>query len=288
MTLLWSALAIGALYALVAALFNIGMAQSGVFNFAAPQTVMVGAFVSYEFVSRGPQISAVLLVPICLLVGAVLGYVTELVAVRPVISRGGDGILITTVGVAFVLEGIAFATYGTDGHRVSVFGLDRGIDLLGGRLAVVDIVLVFAAVAGILALHTLTRRSRWGLEGRAVTIDSTSAMLRGINGARGRAQVLMLAGALGSALGILAATKIHSSFDLGIQLLVYAFVAFAVGGIGSFHGCLVGGLIVGLLQAYTARYIGAEYSLIFAFALLLLTLLIRPTGLFGTRQLRLV
>jgi branched-chain amino acid transport system permease protein len=286
MTVLWAGLALGALYALVAMLFNIGMAQAGVFNFAVPQVLMAGAFVGYEFSGSGLASVPVLIV-VALLVGGLLGLLIDLLAVRPA-SRGGHGILITTVGAAFVVEGAAFIVYGVDGHNVTLFGLNRQFDLLGGRLAAVDVVIMVVAVAAIAAIQFLTRRSRWGLEGRAATLDSESASLRGVNVVVNRAQAFVLAGALAAAIGVLAAVKINASFSLGTSLLVYSFVAFTVGGIGSFPGCLAGGVIVGLLQAYTGRYIGAEYSLMLAFFLLLIVLLTRPTGLFGNRQLRIV
>lgn len=286
MTVLWAGLALGGLYALIAMLFNIGMAQAGVFNFAIPQIVMVGAFLAYEFSGKGGS-SVLLLVIACLLVGGVLGFLIDLVAVRPA-SRGGHGVLITTVGAAFVIEGAAFALYGVDGNSVAILGMDNQIHLLGGRLAIVDLMIMVLAVLGIFAVQKLTKSTRWGLEGRAATIDPDSASLRGINVSMNRVQAFILAGSLACVVGILAAVKVNASFTLGTSLLVYSFVAFAVGGIGSFKGCLVGGFLVGLLQAMTSRYIGAEYALMIAFLLLLVTLLVRPTGLLGDRQLRTV
>jgi len=286
MTVLWAGLALGALYATVAMLFNIGMAQAGVFNFAIPQVLMVGAFVGYEFAGASLAILPVVFV-VAAGAGAILGLLIELVAVRPA-ARGGHGILITTVGAAFVIEGAAFIKYGVGGHNVTLFGWDRLFDLLGGRLFVVDAVIAVVAVVSIAGVYVLSRRTRWGLEGRAATLDPESAALRGVNVTANRLQAFMLAGALAAVVGVLAAVKINASYGLGTSLLVYSFVAFAVGGIGSYPGCLVGGVVVGLLQAYTARYIGAEYALMIAFLLLLIVLLARPTGLLGNRQLRIV
>jgi branched-chain amino acid transport system permease protein len=288
MTVLWAGLALGALYALVAMLFNIAMAQSGVFNFAVPQIVMVGAFVGYEMSGVSAGVGGLLLaVAIGVVLGAALGAAVEMVAVRPVLLRG-HGVLITTVGAAFVIEGIVLARYGVDGQQVALAGLNDYTTVFGGTLARVDIVLIVLALMAVVGLEALCRGTRWGLEGRAVTMDAESAQLRGINTALNRLGVFALAGGLAAVLGVLVAVKINASYELGASLLVYAFVAFAVGGIGSFRGCLLGGLIVGLLEAYSARYIGAESSLMLAFALLVATLMIRPAGLLGARELRMV
>lgn len=288
MTVLWAGLALGALYALVAMLFNIAMAQSGVFNFAVPQVVMVGAFVAHEISGVGSGATGLATaVLVAAVLGAVLGMLVEVLAVRPVLHRG-HGVLITTVGAAFVIEGIILAAYGVDGHRVALAGLNDYVTILGGTMARVDIVFIVLAPVAVVALEALTRRTRWGLAGRAVTIDTESAQLRGINATMNRLLVFALAGTLAGALGVFVAVKANASYELGASLLVYAFVAFAVGGIGSFRGCLVGGLIVGLLEAYSARYMGAEMSLMLAFALLVTVLMIRPSGLLGARELRIV
>ncbi|WP_432969679.1 branched-chain amino acid ABC transporter permease [Dactylosporangium sp. CA-233914] len=286
MTIIWTGLAFGSLYTLIAVVFNIGMAQSAVFNFAAPQTVMIGAFISYELgASRG--VPAVFVLATCILVGALIGALVEVVAIRP-LSVGGHGALVTTVGAAFVIEGAAYVIWGEDIRRQDFLAGERTFTLLGGRVATVDIVAIVAAVLVVTAMHLVTHRTRWGLYGRAATSDREVAMLRGINVPAGKTSAFAVAGALGCCVGVLAGPMVYVGFSLGTVLIIYAFVALAVGGIGSYWGCLAGGLSVGLFQALSDRYLGGTYTLSAIFLVLLATLLVRPTGLLGVQKLRMV
>jgi branched-chain amino acid transport system permease protein len=284
MTVVWAGLAVGALYALVATLFNLCMAQTGVFNFAAPQMVMVGAFVTYELYGV-LHLWYPLVVILSVLAGAVAGALVELLAVR-FIPGGGHTVLVTTVGASFLIEGLAFVRYDTNAYTVPFVVRDKVLSVLGGRISIVDIVLVILAVAVTTAAAVVSRRTRWGLNGRAATMDRQAAAIRGVNVRLNQTSAFAVAGAIGGLVGVLAGAKIHASFDVGTALVVYAFVAFALGGIGSYWGCLIGGIAVGMLQAFTTRYVNGSAALIITFGLLLVVLLVRPTGLFGLARLR--
>lgn len=284
MTVLWTGIGLGALYALVAALFNVGMAQTGVFNFAAPQTVMIGAFVAYELaaVRDVPYLVVMVVSP---LVGALVGTAVELLAVRP-LKGDGHSLLITTVGAAFLIEGYAYVRYDVQAYSVPFLVEDRTFTVFGGRVNLIDFIMMIAAVVVITGLHVLSQHTRWGLNGRAATIDPAAASVLGVNVRFNRTVAFAVAGGLGGLVGLLAGAKIHASADLGTALIVFAFVAFALGGIGSYWGCLAGGVVVGLSQALASRYVGGSWSMTIVFALLLAALLIRPTGLFGLARLR--
>lgn len=287
MTIIWAGLALGSVYALTALLYNVTVATAGVFSFAAAQYVMVGTFVSY-LVAVQWELPALLAVPAGAVVGGVLGYLTELLAIRPLKDKTGWAPLVTTVGAGVVIEGLAFAIWGSDPLRVPPVVPDRALQILGGQLQPNDLLLIVLGVLLCLGAHLLHTRSRWGLMGRAMTVDRDNAAARGIN-VRGLVSgSFVVAGALGGALGIVVAPKTETVFSVGTVLVVYAFAALTAGGFGSYVGCWVGGIVIGLLQTHTERYIGGSYPLLLVFVLVLVVLLIKPTGLFGDRRARLV
>lgn len=284
-TILLSGLATGAVYAIVALGFNIVLSTSGVFNFAAPQFVLVGAMVAYSglVVEQWPFALVVL---VAVVMGGVLGGLEERVAIRPLKDVGGHGALVTTVGVATVIEGAVLLIYGTD-PRVVPFAWDNPtLTVASGRISLVSVLLVVLAVVLFALLHLASTRTRWGLTGRASTSDRDVTMLRGVDVQAVRASGFVLQGAMLAGAGTLIVVNTGATYELGNNLVILGFVALTLGGLGSYAGCLVGGLATGLVQQVAARYLPAEYALIVLYVLLLATLLAKPTGLLGNGRLR--
>ncbi|MET0821295.1 MAG: branched-chain amino acid ABC transporter permease [Aeromicrobium sp.] len=287
MTIIWTGIALGSLYAIAAVLYNLTVATAGIFNFAAAQYVMVGVFVA--FVIQGElDLPLILAVPAGAAIGGLIGWLTEVAAVRPLEDKTGWAPLVTTVGASVVIEGVIYAIWGADPRNVDSILPSDSLTIFGGRLQATDLALIVTAVVLCTAAHVVHSRTRWGLMGRAMTNAPDTAAIRGINTKRLVTGSFVLAGSLGGASGVLIAPKTGAVFSLGATLVVFAFAALTVGGFGSYVGCLVGGLIVGLIQVHTERYLGSSYPLLIIFGTLLVVLLIRPTGLFGDRRIRLV
>ena len=284
---IWAGLAVGAIYVLVAVGFNIVFVVSGTFNFAQPQFLMVGAFISYTVV-----VSLKLPVIVALIVGAgigaIVGAIEEYVAVRPVSGRGVHGELVTTVGASVVIQGSALLIWGADPLRVPGMGADHLVNFAGGRLSINDLVLIALAVLVALGTHLWFRTSRTGIASLATAEDRTAAQVRGINTKRLSVGAFAVAGALLGCLGSVVAPKTFAVFTLGTVLVLKAFVALALGGFGSFPGALLGGLVVGIVEALAGRYWGASYVNVTIFAVLIAVLMLRPQGLFGTTRERAV
>lgn len=286
MTELFTGLSTGALYGLVALIFSIGMTQTGVFDFAAPQALMVGSFIAYMSVTN-TGFPLWLAGALSVLAGATLGVFVEALAVRP-LGANRHGALVTTVGAAFVIQGIAFVIWGPDAHSVRVDWAAKVHDVWGGKIQTIDFVMLAMLLVTVVVLMVVSERTPWGLAGRASMIDRDLAASRGVNVLANRVITFAAAGALAGGVGFLAGMKVYTSFDLGTTILVFSFAALTLGGIGSFPGAAVGGLIIGITQSYTARYLGDSYGLIAVFTLLLLVLLVRPAGIMGKKGLRLV
>jgi branched-chain amino acid transport system permease protein len=287
MTILWAGLSVGAIYTLVALGYNIPLAQTGIFNFAQGQIVVFGTFFAWFVMGDHGWPWWVAIVGGAA-TGGLIAAVEELLAIRPVVAKGSHALLVTTVGAAVIIEGVLLATWGSTTRSVNFFAGNNGFSLLGGRLLPVDLWLIAAAVIISFGLHAVSRYTLWGLAGRAATDDMAAAVVRGVNVTRLRMSAFILAGALGAALGPLIGPVSGIDVSTGISLTIYGFVALALGGFGSFPGCLVGGMAIGLVEAYASRYFGVAYPPLILFGILIVLLLLKPTGLFGQRGLRVV
>jgi branched-chain amino acid transport system permease protein len=285
MTTIWSGLSVGALYAIGGLLFTLPLVRTGILNFAQPFLVILGGYVAVELVGHGWPIVAVLAALLAL--GALVGGLQEILTVRPTGGRH-DSALVVTLGMGIAIEGFILAVWGSDPKSLSFFGGDEAFSLFGGRLQPVDLWLIGIAVIAACVLQYASSATRWGMLGRAAMSDEIGATLRGINTPRLRTLAFALGAALACAVGPLAGAKSGVEYGGGLHLAVFAFAALSIGGFGSFVGALFGGLFVGLVEAFASRYLGIDYVSILVFAILCTVLLVRPTGVFGSRQLRTV
>lgn len=285
MTLLFGGLALGAVYALVAIGYNIVFISSKTFNFAQAQLMMVGCFVAYTgMVTLDlPFYLAALLAAAAVFVVAAI---EERVAIRPL--KDPHAVLVTTLGAAVLLDGGTQLLWGSQPLTVPFFGGDTVLSVLGGRVYPVEIALIVVTVVLVLALIWASRRYVVGLALLAMSEDREAAMLRGVNVRRLAFGAFAGAGALAGVLGVIVGPQTYAVATLGTSLALKGFVVLAIGGFGSLHGTLVGGLIVGLVESFASRYFGGEYALISVFVVLITVLMIRPAGLFVRRQERAV
>lgn len=287
MTTIWAGLSLGAVFAIVAIGYNVVYIASRVFNFAQAQFVMIGAFIALE-AGRTAQLPLWLTIILCALAGGIVGALEELGAVRWLRGRGAHNELVTTLGVATLLSGIALVVFGSNPQRIPYFTDLAPLDLLGGRVLLVELLVILAAVAVAVAVGIVTQRTMIGLASLATSEDREAGALRGINAGWLAIGAFVIAGALLAALGPLIGAKTFAVYNLGDLLAVKAFVALAIGGFGSYAGAVVGGFGVGLIEVFAARYLGSEWPNITVFVLLLIVLLVIPQGIFGRRTGRTV
>jgi branched-chain amino acid transport system permease protein len=285
MTLIWGGLSLGAVYAIIAIGYNIVFTASGVFNFAHAQLLMVGTFIAYWGLAVAKLPVVLVFVLGGLIVGA-LAVVEERIAIRPI--KGTEGQLVTTVGVATLLNGATQLIWGGQPLTVPFLSSTRVWTIFGGRVLPIEMLLIVVAVVITVGLVVYTRRSMIGLATLAMAEDREAASLRGIN-----VRVLALgafaaSGVLAGVLGPVVGPKTFAVATLGSALALKGFVALALGGFGSLSGGLIGGFVIGLTEQYTSRYLGSTYSNLIIFGVLLLVLMARPTGLFGQVKERVV
>jgi branched-chain amino acid transport system permease protein len=284
MTTIFSGLSDGSLYALVGILLTIPLVRCGDFNFAQPMVIVLGEYVLVDLTGKGWA-----LIPIAIVlaaIGGALGGLQEIFLSRP--TRKKDAEMVAMVGLFVAIEGFVIAYYGTNPESVNFFGGMGTVHLLGGVLAPDDLWLIGLTIVAAGVLHYAVRHTRWGVLGRAAMTDDTAARLRGVNVPRLRTVAYVVAGALSCAFAVFVAPKTGVTTDNALHLVIFGFAGMAIGGFGSFTGTAAGGIIIGLVETFSSRYLTVDWAELLVFAMLVLVLVIRPQGIFGPRGLRLV
>jgi branched-chain amino acid transport system permease protein len=277
-------LALGAIYALTAMVYNTMYSTSKVLSFGAGQFAMVGGIAcAWMMLSlRQPLWEALIFV---IAVGGLFGLLTEIIAVRRVIDDSASHLwVLTTLALATIVEqgvGLVWGWEPTPFPRL--FAQAKGT-LLDQKFWFP----VAIAVAASLMLELFYKRTMLGKSFLAVAEDEFAARARGVSSTTVRVLSFMLAGVIGALSGLAAGQLTFADASLGARLGLGGFLALAVGGIGSSMGCLVGGLFAGLLNSFTTDLFGAQYQNAVSLTVLSLMLVIRPQGLFGVRHTRAV
>lgn len=285
MTIIWSGLALGAVYALVAIGYNIVFLSQKTFNFAQAALMMLGAFIAYVGIVVWGLPWWIVGIVAAVIVGAVAAL-EERVAIRPV--KDPHNLLVTTLGASIIIEGVAQLLWGGEPHRVPFFFGDQVLDFLGGRVYPVELALVVVVVLLVVGLTQYAKRSLTGIALLGMSEDREAAQLRGVNVRRFAFLAFVFTGVLAGFMGVFVGPKTYAVATLGASLALKGFVVLAIGGFGSLWGTLAGGLIVGLTESLATRYIGGDYANLSIFFILIVILMVKPTGLFTRRKERAV
>ena len=284
---------IGAIYALIALGYTMVYGILRLINFAHGDIYMVGAFAGYFIALKlglGPSWGGLLFVLIgSMVVAALVGMAMERLAYRPVRKYARMTSLITAIGVSLLLENLFVALFGGQGRGFPQLINDTNFPLFGNAAISKSQILIFAvSIALMVMLQWIIFKTKVGTAMRAVSFNLNSAKLMGIN----TDAIIMFTFALGSALaaagGVLTA-QYSPTIDplMGITTGLKAFVAAVLGGIGNIPGAVLGGLLIGVAETMVVGYgsnigIQSTYRDAVAFAILILVLLIRPSGILGT------
>ena len=278
-----SGLAIGALYAATALAYNVMYSTSKVLSVTTGHLCMLGGVFGAWFIGNLGLPTIVGLVG-AIAVGALFGWVTEIVGVRRVLARSDEHLwLLSTLALATIVQQAVGLWWGTEPRpfpRLIPQDFSAG---LTDQKYWLPIVVVLVSAAG---LELFYRRTLWGKLFQATSEDAFAARARGIPTDRVRSFSYLLSGALGGLAGFAAGQLTFAFFALGLTLTLNGFIALAVGGLGSNLGALVGGAALGLLSAFATYFFGGEYQQTIAVGLLMLVLLVQPEGLFGAKRVR--
>lgn len=284
---------LGATYGLIALGYTMVYGVIQLINFAHGDIFMLGAFgglALYKVLPAGMQSNNLVALPLCLIAGIALSVAVavamERVAYRPLRNAPRLAPLITAIGVSAMIE---------EGTRLWYPGAKAPLDFppllpsgsvtIGGvTISYASIVVVVVAVVLMVALQTFVLKSRTGRAMRATAQDPDTAQLMGIDTNRIIVITFILGAALAAVAGVLQGARLGTvRFDDGFVAGLKAFTAAVLGGIGNITGCVVGGFVLGIVEVMAVQYLpnGSGYKDLWAFVVLILVLVFRPTGLFG-------
>ena len=279
--LLISGLANGCVYGLVALGFVLIYKATEAVNFAQGDFMMLGAFVTLGLVN--PEYMGIpfwVALPLVFVIMGVLGYLLDLVVLRAVFGQSQTAIIILTIALGFVIRFAAGAIWGHEPQSLRSPLAFGDIRLGGVVLGVVDLAVIVVTLILTLLLWQFFQRTKIGLAMQAASQNQMAAYYMGIPVKRVQGMVWALAGIVAAVAGILYASKGAIDPNAGF-IGIKAFAAAVIGGFGSLPGALLGGLIVGVIEPFAARYFPPGWSQIAPYALLILVLVFRPHGLFA-------
>lgn len=279
-----SGISLGSVYAIIALGYTMVYGIAKMLNFAHGDIIMIGGYVSFVAVGSlglNPWIAMVIAMAVCTL----LGVLIERFAYKPLRQATSLAVLITAIGVSYLLQNAALLIWGAN-PKVYTPIISGTLNLFGGKLSVsyISLLTVAACIIIMIALTVFTSKSKLGKAMRACSEDKGAALLMGINVNR----TISLTFAIGSALAAIAGVLLCSSYPTlmpttGSMPGIKAFTAAVFGGIGSIPGAFIGGILLGVIEALAKAYISTQLSNSIVFAVLIIVLLVRPVGLLGKK-----
>ena len=278
-------LSLGSVYAIIALGYTMVYGIAKMLNFAHGDVIMVGAYISF-CVTQYLKLPAIVSIIAAVIVCTALGYGIEKLAYKPLRSATKLAVLITAIGVSYLLQNSAQLIWGSNPKSFnSAIGIGN-IKLFGGELMITGeaLVTILACVIIMIALTIFTGRTKMGKAMRAVSEDRGAAQLMGIN----VNSTISVTFAIGSALAAIAGVLLCSAYPVlqpttGSMPGIKAFTAAVLGGIGSIPGAMLGGILLGLIEIFSKAYISSELSDAIVFMILIIMLLVKPTGLLGKK-----
>jgi branched-chain amino acid transport system permease protein len=289
----------GALYSLVALGFSMVYGVLKLLNFAHGDLYMVGAYIGFFIIQffggaanvriAVPLLLAIMFVVAAGLVGG-LGVAIERFAYRPLRDAPRIAPLITAIGVSFFLESAALLLFGSqfrEYNTAEFISLSSGIQIGSVTIDSVQILVLVLGLLLMTGLQLLVNRSRLGRQMRAVAVDREAAEMLGINVNFVITATFFLGSALAGIAGVMGGLLFNTvTATIGFVAGLKAFTAAVVGGVGSMPGAMLGGLVIGVAESFVTGYISSTYSNLIVFGLLIVVMLVRPSGLLGQVQLQ--
>lgn len=289
--LIWDGLFVGSFYALIALGYSMVYGIIKLLNFAHGDIYMLGAFIGFAMLTSmggipaSLSLGALLIVLLAsMLLTGLAGVAIERLAYRPLRGAPRLAVLITAVGVSFSLE-YGMAAIAGPNPRAYPVRLEGGVfEVLGARVSLPQIILMLIAAALMVALNSYIQKTSTGRAMRSIALDANASLLMGINVNAVITRTFFIGSALAGAAGVMAGAYYGKiDFLMGFIIGLKAFTAAVIGGIGNIKGAMLGGLVLGFVEAFGTEWFGGEWRDVFAFAVLILFLTLRPTGILGER-----
>ena len=283
---LLSGLSLGSVYAIIALGYTMVYGIAKMLNFAHGDVIMVGGYIAYYSFSKF-NLPPIVCIVLSILFSTLLGILIERLAYKPLRQASSLSVLITAIGVSYFLQNVAQLLFGSDTKIFPSLLTDKSLRLFNNQLNVPYLTLITIAVCIVimLGLTFFINKTKIGKAMRACAEDKDAARLMGIN----VDNTISITFAIGSGLAAVASILLLSTYPslsptLGSMPGIKAFTAAVFGGIGSIPGAFIGGLLLGIIESLTKAYLSTQLSDAIVFAVLIVVLLIKPTGLLGKKE----
>ena len=284
---LFSGLSLGSIYAIIALGYTMVYGIAKMLNFAHGDVIMIGSYIAFIAINQ-MGISIPLAIIIAALSCTIMGIVIERVAYKPLRNATSLAVLITAIGVSYFLQNIALLIFGANTKSFKSVVPFEPIRLFNGELTIpsVTIVTIIVCIVIMIALTLFINKTKFGQAMLAVSEDKVASTFMGID----VNNTIALTFAIGSFLAAIAGVLLCSAYPVlspttGAMPGIKAFVAAVLGGIGSIPGAFIGGLLLGLLESFSKAYISSQLSDAIVFSVLIIVLLVRPTGILGKERI---
>ena len=275
-------LSVGSVYALMAVGYALIYSLLNFTNFAHSITVTIGAFATFFFLTYAMEnLFAGILVGI--IAAALLAAVIELIAYQPLLKRNARRVFLMIIGLGISVMGDNLAIIAFSG-RFRIFPVNfpsQSIQLFGANIGLVDLLIFLVSMVSLLVVELIIRKTKLGLAIRSAAFSLEATSLMGVDTFKLILAIFLIAGSLAGVAGTLLGAKYTAYPSLGTFYTNKAFICAVFGGLGSLPGAVVGALILGVSEAMISAYVSTSLRDLFAYFLLIVILLIRPSGLMG-------
>lgn len=276
-------ISLGSIYAIIALGYTMVYGIAKMLNFAHGDVIMIGCYIVFTLMS-GNGVNPIVSILVAVVGCTLLGITIEKIAYKPLRKASKLAVLITAIGVSYFLQNSALLIFGADTKSFTSVVNMEPISVAGGKLKIsgVTLVTVIVCIVIMIALLTFIKKTKAGQAMLAVSEDQAAAQLMGIN----VNQTISLTFAIGSGLAAIAGVLLCSAYPTlspytGAMPGIKAFTAAVFGGIGSIPGAFVGGILLGVIENLGKAYISSQLSDAIVFAVLIIVLLVKPTGILG-------
>ena len=254
---------------------------SHVINFAQGEFLMIGGMGTVVLMDAGAPIY--LAIPGAIVMAGIAGVLLHKLAIAPAKNADVVTLIIITIGASIFLRGLAQIFWGKDYHALPAFSDTESLSVGGAVLLTQSLWILGIAALLVTALGLFFTRTALGKALLATSMNKDAASMVGIKTGAILTLAFGIAALLGAVAGVIVAPITFTAYDIGIMLGLKGFIAAAIGGLGSSTGAILGGLLLGLAEAYTAGYISSDYKDAVPFVLILVILFFLPNGLLGSR-----
>jgi len=278
-------ISLGSVYSIIALGYTMVYGIAKMLNFAHGDVIMIGGFIIFTVMSTmglSPFIAVIFSIIFC----TILGVTIERIAYKPLRKASSLAVLITAIGVSYLLQNLALLIFGADTKSFTSVITVPALKLAGGELIISGETLVTIPICIVImiGLTTFIKKSKVGRGMLAVSEDKDAATLMGVNVNK----TIAITFAIGSALAAVASVLLFSAYPSltstsGAMPGIKAFVAAVFGGIGSIPGAMIGGILLGVIEILSRAYISSQLADAIVFMILILVLLVKPTGILGKK-----